>query len=73
MTRHTEKDARIARHTKGNKSGSKAERPNIRVINKGRFIRFEAVGSCPDGYAPGKLTLVYTQTRILTVYTTWRI
>lgn len=36
-------DARIARHTKGNKSGHKAERPNIRVINKGQFKRFDTM------------------------------
>src|ERR687898_3262999 len=27
----------IARHTKGNSTGYKAERPNIRVVNKSRF------------------------------------
>jgi hypothetical protein len=27
----------IARHTKGNSAGYKAERPNIRVVNKSRF------------------------------------
>lgn len=30
-------DARIARHTKGNQDGLKAERPNIRIVPKGRF------------------------------------
>ncbi|MBY5973602.1 hypothetical protein KUV28_14670 [Ferrimonas balearica] len=28
---------RIAKHTKGNSAGVKAERPNIRVVTKGRF------------------------------------
>lgn len=28
---------KIAKHTKGNKDGVKAERPNIRIINKGQF------------------------------------
>jgi len=36
-------DARIGKHTKGNRSGHKAERPNIRVINKGQFERFDTV------------------------------
>ena len=36
-------DARVAKHTKGNKSGHKAERPNIRVINKGQFKRFDTM------------------------------
>ena len=34
---------RIARHTKGDADGYKAERPNIRVINKGAFSRFETI------------------------------
>lgn len=33
-------DARVARHTKGNKAGFKAERPNIRIVNKGQFKRY---------------------------------
>lgn len=36
-------DARVGRHTKGNKSGYKAERPNIRIINKGQFKRLDTV------------------------------
>jgi hypothetical protein len=37
------KDARVGRHTRGNKSGLKAERPNIRIIKKGQFNRFDSV------------------------------
>ena len=33
-------DARVARHTKGNKTGYKAERPNIRIVSKGKFTRY---------------------------------
>lgn len=36
-------NAKVARHTKGNESGYKAERPNIRVVNKGSFRRFETI------------------------------
>ncbi|GAB3479892.1 hypothetical protein [Azotobacter salinestris] len=36
-------DFRVARHTKANALGVKAERPNIRVIPKGRFRRVESV------------------------------
>ena len=35
--------SKIARHTKGNQDGYKAERPNIRVLNKGDFTRYESV------------------------------
>lgn len=34
---------KIARHTKGDQHGTKAERPNIRVINKGRFSTFNSM------------------------------
>ncbi|MDG9922821.1 MULTISPECIES: hypothetical protein [unclassified Pseudomonas] len=34
---------RVARHTKGNAEGVKAERPNIRVLNKGLFEKFENI------------------------------
>jgi hypothetical protein len=34
---------KIARHTKGNKDGLKAERPNIRVLNKGDFQKIETI------------------------------
>lgn len=34
---------KIARHTKGDQDGFKAERPNIRVLNKGDFTRHESV------------------------------
>lgn len=36
-------DARVARHSKGNQFGHKAERPNIRVLNKGQFVRSETI------------------------------
>lgn len=36
-------EAKIARHTKGNQSGYKAERPNIREINKGKFTKYETI------------------------------
>ena len=35
--------ARIGRHTKGNQDGFKAERPNIRELNKGQFTRYDSV------------------------------
>jgi hypothetical protein len=34
-------DFPIAKHTKGNKDGVKAERPSIRVVNKGQFTPIE--------------------------------
>lgn len=36
-------NAKIARHTKGDQHGFKAERPNIRIINKGQFTRLENI------------------------------
>ena len=33
----------VAKHTKGNAEGKKAERKNIRVINKGRFTKVESI------------------------------
>ena len=36
-------DAKIAKHTKANAQGLKAERPNIRTVNKGQFIRYESI------------------------------
>ena len=35
-------DAQIARHTKGDRYGHKAERPNIRYLNKGDFTSYES-------------------------------
>lgn len=35
---------KVAKHSKGNKDGIKAERPNIRVINKGQFKTVKSVG-----------------------------
>ena len=34
---------KIAKHTKGNGQGVKAERPNHRVINKGKFKRIDSI------------------------------
>ena len=34
---------RVARHTKGDARGLKAERPDIRVINKGQFVRYGSI------------------------------
>ncbi|WP_252274007.1 hypothetical protein [Pseudomonas subflava] len=34
---------KVARHTKGNAEGVKAERPNLRVLNKRHFTRFEDI------------------------------
>ena len=34
---------KIAKHTKSNKDGVKAERQNLRVVPKGRFTKFESI------------------------------
>ncbi|MEE1947369.1 hypothetical protein [Aquipseudomonas alcaligenes] len=34
---------KIARHSKGNAAGVKAERPNLRVLNRAHFVRFEDI------------------------------
>ena len=36
-------EAKIARHTKGDQYGHKAERPNIRYLNKGSFTKYETI------------------------------
>ena len=36
-------NAKIAKHTKANADGVKAERPNIRTINKGQFDRYDSI------------------------------
>lgn len=36
-------NAKIAKHTKANAQGLKAERPNIRTVNKGQFIRYDSI------------------------------
>jgi hypothetical protein len=36
-------DLRVARHTKGNAQGVKAERPRIRVVNKGQFTQYNSI------------------------------
>ena len=35
--------AKVARHTKGDQDGYKAERPNIRQLNKGDFTKYETI------------------------------
>jgi len=39
---------RIAKHTKGDAQGVKAERPNIRVLNKGNFIKITSANELFD-------------------------
>lgn len=34
---------KVARHTKGDATGQKKERPNIREVNKGRFRKLETI------------------------------
>ncbi|WP_163937159.1 hypothetical protein [Paraferrimonas sp. SM1919] len=36
-------EAKVARHTKGDQDGYKAERPNIRELNKGDFTKYDTV------------------------------
>ena len=36
-------DEKIARHTKGDRVGHKAERPEIREVSKGRFTEYETI------------------------------
>jgi len=36
-------EAKVARHTKGDQDGYKAERPNIRIINKGMFTKYSSI------------------------------
>ena len=38
-------NVRVAKHTKGNAEGIKAERPNIRSLNKGQFTRYDDIGA----------------------------
>lgn len=33
----------VAKHNKGNTLGEKTERPNIRVLNKGQFVRYDSL------------------------------
>jgi hypothetical protein len=42
------KDEKIGRHTKANKHGVKAERPNIRILPKKRFEEFKTIESVVD-------------------------
>ena len=41
-------NARVAKHTKGNAEGIKAERPNIRTLNKGQFTRHDSIEDLYD-------------------------
>lgn len=41
-------DAKVAKHTKANADGIKAERPNIRTINRGRFDRYDSIEALYD-------------------------
>ena len=41
-------NAKIAKHTKANADGIKAERPNIRTINKGQFIHYDSIEALYD-------------------------
>ncbi|MGE6790617.1 hypothetical protein ACQKFS_01110 [Pseudomonas guineae] len=34
---------KIAKHTKGDAAGQKSERPNIRILNKGNFIKLQTI------------------------------
>jgi hypothetical protein len=36
-------DAKTAKHTKGDQDGHKADRPNIRELNKGSFTKYDTV------------------------------
>ncbi len=36
-------NARVARHTKGNRDGFKADRPNLRELNKGQFVCLDKI------------------------------
>ena len=36
--------AKVARHSKGDSDGTKAERPDIREVNKGSFTSYESIG-----------------------------
>jgi hypothetical protein len=37
------KSMKVAKHVKGNRDGVKAERPDIRVVNKGAFQKFDSI------------------------------
>lgn len=39
---------KVARHSKGNTNGYKAERSNHRVVNKGRFTMLQTIGDVAD-------------------------
>ena len=39
---------RVGKHSKGDKDGTKAERPDIRVVNKGQFKPVETIGQLAD-------------------------
>jgi len=39
---------KVAKHTKSNANGKKLERPNIRVVNKGNFIKYKNIAELYD-------------------------
>lgn len=39
---------RIAKHTKGDKFGHKAERTNVRILNKGQFTKISSIPALAD-------------------------
>lgn len=55
---------KTAKHTKGNASGLKLERPSIRVLNKGSFVRLEAIGDLYEKlFGKWQLNEITTQIR----------
>mgnify|MGYP000747745205 CR=1 FL=1 len=48
-------DMKVGKHSKANSLGEKAERPNIRVINKGQFERLETISEVYDRLFEQKL------------------
>jgi hypothetical protein len=45
-------ELKVAKHSKGNKDGFKAERPNIRIVPKGRFEVIPTIGGIYDKLFP---------------------
>ncbi|MBM4275632.1 MAG: hypothetical protein FJ134_14400 [Deltaproteobacteria bacterium] len=41
-------DFKVAKHTKGNAKGNKAERPNIRVVNRSQFKKYNSIKELYD-------------------------
>ncbi|MEH6486108.1 MULTISPECIES: hypothetical protein [Pseudomonas] len=58
--------ARVAKHTKGNQSGTKAERPNIREINRGQFQSYATLDGIYDAlFGPPPSTEIQNQDIVL--------